>query len=737
MKQQTSTENYINSLEHLVDELRRIDIMIRLQILRSRMMVQGDMAEFRGLCIKEEEIDAILSEGDSFGIQMERNHPNPKPLQDNLATLEIRISEKKANSLRRGTMLRLEQLRELFLLSSFDAEVLLISLILELDRKYEMLYSYLQDDVTKKRPSVDLTLKILCPSFETTMGSRKHFTPTAPLFKYHLMHLFDDPSHHQSGLLNKYLKVDDRITNYLLNFDEVDAHLLSYARHIKPKTQLHDLHLSADMKHHLRRLTQEKGVSGEGLIFYFQGSYGVGKQTTAEALCREQGIGVLIVDGKRLQNLDEVAFENTARLIAREALLQRSALYWDSFDSLLVDDKRTCLETLVRELEGRRGMTFLAGETPWEPVDTLQEVPFVRVEFPRPTYTQRVQLWKMSLDGNTPCGADVDLTALANKFRFGGGQIRDAAVTARNLARWREPDKSHVTMDDLFTACRLQSNRKLATLAQKITPHYRWEEIVLPLDRMEQLREICNYVKYRPLVYDEWGFESKLSLGKGLNVLFAGPSGTGKTMSAEIIAHELGLDLYKIDLSIVVSKYIGETEKNLARIFAEAETSNAILFFDEADALFGKRSEVRDSHDRYANIEIGYLLQKMEEYMGIAILATNLSKNIDEAFLRRMHFTVEFPFPDERQRYLIWKRIYPENAPLAENIDYKFLSERVKLPGGNIKNMAVASAFYAAAHASEVAMRHVMLAAEREYKKLGRSFLKSDFEPYYGLIEAK
>ena len=203
-----------------------------------------------------------------------------------------------------------------------------------------------------------------------------------------------------------------------------------------------------------------------------------------------------------------------------------------------------------------------------------------------------------------------------------------------------------MTAADLQAACRLQSNRKLAELARKITPHYTWGDIVLPADRLQQLREICNQVKYRARVYDEWGFDRKLSLGKGLNVLFAGPSGTGKTMAAEIMAGELGLDLYKIDLSTVVSKYIGETEKNLARIFDEAETRNAILFFDEADALFGKRSEVHDSHDRYANIEISYLLQRMEEYDGVAILATNLHKNMDEAFVRRMHFTVEFPFPD-------------------------------------------------------------------------------------------
>ena len=257
-------------------------------------------------------------------------------------------------------------------------------------------------------------------------------------------------------------------------------------------------------------------------------------------------------------------------------------------------------------------------------------------------------------------------------------------------------------MTDLYSACRLQSNRKLATLAQKIAPHYKWNDIVLPSDRLEQLKEICNYVKYRSMVYDKWGFDRKLSMGKGLNALFAGPSGTGKTMAADIMAGELGLDLYKIDLSAVVSKFIGETEKNLARIFAEAETNNAILFFNEADALFGRRSEVRDSHDRYTNIEISYLLQKMEEYQGVVILATNLRKNMDDAFVRRMHFTIEFPFPTENDRRCIWERIWPDDTPRTPDLDLDFMAGSFEVAGGNIRNIALAAAFLAADDGGEV-----------------------------------
>jgi SpoVK/Ycf46/Vps4 family AAA+-type ATPase len=237
---------------------------------------------------------------------------------------------------------------------------------------------------------------------------------------------------------------------------------------------------------------------------------------------------------------------------------------------------------------------------------------------------------------------------------------------------------------------------------------------------LAQLREICDYVKYRPVVFEKWGFDRKISMGKGLNVLFCGPSGTGKTMAAEIMSRELGFDLYKIDLSTLISKYIGETEKNLSRIFREAESSNAILFFDEADALFGKRSEVRDSHDRYANIEISYLLQKMEAYDGMVILATNLRKNMDDAFVRRMHFAVEFPFPGYPERRRIWQQIWPSELPQGTDLDLDVMAHQLEVAGGNIRNIALAAAFLAAADGQVVRMDHIAHAARREYQKMGK-----------------
>ena len=284
-------------------------------------------------------------------------------------------------------------------------------------------------------------------------------------------------------------------------------------------------------------------------------------------------------------------------------------------------------------------------------------------------------------------------------------------------------DEAEVTRDELYAACRNQSHHKLAELAVKIAPHYTWDDLVLPEEKAAQLKELCDQVVHRQRVYGDWGFARKFAHGRGISALFAGPSGTGKTMAAEVIAHELQLDLYKIDLSGVVNKYIGETEKNLAKIFHEAEASNAILFFDEADALFGKRTKISDAHDRYANIETSYLLQRMEAYDGIVILATNLRENMDEAFTRRIKFIVDFPFPDVASRKLIWQTHFPRETPVSTDLDYDWLAQQFQITGGNIKNIVLGAAFCAAANGGTINMMHVLHGARREFEKIGKSWI--------------
>ncbi|MBV8437901.1 MAG: ATP-binding protein [Silvibacterium sp.] len=709
-------------MEHIFAELERIDLLIQARVGSARQINREN--DFQGLYISEKEVDALLEQplglprwatasaadgGDKAAHSLER--------------LVARIEVRKRASIDHGINLRLATLGDRFGLSGFDVDVLLLCLAIEIDLRYERLYAYLQDDVTKKRPSVDLAMNLLCPSFRAKLASRPRFDARAPLLTHALITFQEDPAGPKSSLLNRLLKLDERIVSYLLGQDEIDARVSPYSVLITEKRSFKTLILQNELLDGLSSLVEVHQRNHQGVCFYFQGPYGAGKRSTAEAMAGQLDRNLLVVHTEQLVSANaDIAF--LAQILRREAALQNAAMYWQGFDALLTDDRRANALRLLKELREHADLIFLSGEADWKPADLPNVSSFICVEFSRPAYGDRLSLWSRALDGSKLTEAEV--AGLASKFRFTGGQIEDATVTAQNLALRQTPDNPALTLGDLLEACRLQSNRKLSALASRITPHYSWSDIVLPADRLRQLREICSAVEYRSVVYDQWGFDAKLSLGKGLSVLFAGPSGTGKTMAAEVMAHELGLDLYKIDLSTVISKYIGETEKNLSRIFDEAATANAVLFFDEADALFGKRSEVRDSHDRYANIEINYLLQKMEQYEGTVILATNLRKNMDDAFVRRIQFTIEFPFPRFEQRLAIWQKVWPAATP-REDLDLEFMARRFDIAGGNIRNIALSAAFLGAEDGGRVTMKHLMRATWQEFQKMGNVIIESEF----------
>ena len=713
-----------NSLQHLLAELERIDLLIAAQVARTRQLYAND-EQFRGLYIAEDEVDALLKQ--PVGLpRWARGSTALENLGPALERMAHQIEQRKQATLQRGVELRLHNLQQIFGLSQLEVDVVLVCFAVELDLRYERLYAYLQDDVTKKRPSIDLVLNLLVPSVQAKFAARSYFSESAPLFRHYLLEQTEDPSQSIPPLLARYLKVDARIVRYLLGSDELDARIQPYATLGQPLGYPAPLLVDDAARRSIVNFIRNNSTA-DTVFIYLQGPYGAGKRNTAEAVCQEFRSRVLIMDVERLAADGDSSHAKTLHFAQREAKLQSAALYWQGFDTVLAEEKKGLLNTFLGALADPQPLTFLAGQRFWEPADALRGAPFTRVELRRLTSTERTRVWSEALNGGQPVAADLDVAAVAAKFKFTGGQIRDIAATARNLACFRDSGDTPITMADLYEACRLHSNQKLSTLARKIAPNYKWDDIVLPADHLEQLREICNHVRYHDRVYSEWGFGRKLSLGKGLSVLFAGPSGTGKTMAAEIIAGELGLDLYKIDLATVVSKYIGETEKNLSRIFSEAETSNSILFFDEAEALFGKRSAVKDSHDRYANIEIGYLLQRMEEYEGIVILATNIRKNMDEAFVRRLHFTVEFPFPDEEDRQRIWQGVWPHETPRSPEVDFALLARQFQITGGNIRNIALAAAFLAADDRGRVGMEHLLRAVQREYQKMGKVLSENDF----------
>ena len=701
-----------SSRQHLVAELGRIDLLLQLQLWRVRQAhASGD--QYRGLYIGEDEVDGLLNR--SLGQPHWSAAPPTPP--------ELLAALRSAADTPRPAGSRFAWLVDRFRLSSFERDALLIALAPEVDLRYERLFGYLADDVTRRRPTVEVVLNLLCESFESRLEALSCFAPEMPLLKLCLLRLVDDPARVQQPLLDKLLRVDERIVTFLLETDGPEPRLGPSVRYDRLACTFEDLVLPPDQRDVL--LNVIRCQSGAPVI-YLRGSNGSGRRSVAGACCRALDCALVVVDGESILKAELDVFEKTAGIAFREAMLTNTAILWTNFEAILPDSCRLQREILFEKIQESELPVFLSGDAEWHPPALLHARPFTRFDLKLPSAADRARLWARFI-GDTGA-ASLHLTALAARFRLNPGQIRDAAASAIHSARSRGAPNATPSLADLYAACRAHSGTRLGALARKIEPRPRWDDIVLPPDRKQQLLEICNWARYHALVYEDWGFDRKLSLGKGLNVLFAGPSGTGKTMAAEVVAGELGLDLYKIDLSSVVSKYIGETEKNLSRIFGEAETSNAILFFDEADALFGKRTEVRDAHDRYANIETGYLLQRMEEYEGIAILATNLRKNLDEAFVRRMQFMVEFPLPSEQDRRRIWEGIWPDNAPRSAELDLDLVSARFQITGGSIRNIALGAAFLAADDGKSVTMDHLWRAMRREYQKMGKVLIDTELE---------
>jgi len=720
---------YNSNLEHIRDELYRIEQIVRLHLDDYRTEQQMSANNFRGLFISRDEVDAILQTtlyGHGADACSAIEHRE-------IETLTREIAKKKIESIEKGKELRLPLLEELFHLTPFEMDVLVISLAPELDLRYEKLYAYLQDDVTRKQPSVDLVLGLLC-STEDRFAAINYFSPDVPLIRNRLVHVASPRPDDQVPLLSRFIKVDDRIIYFLLGSDEVDDRIRSFSYMVDMRNRFEDLILSDDEKNRLSSLIKWHSRTETPAIFFFHGPYGTGKKMASEVVCNELKLPLLMVDMKAVIGGES---SETMGIILREALLQRSSVCLEGFDAVLKAGDNgggTAVINLIKRLDRFPNSIFISSETPWEPTLVIKKHRFVSLAFPRPSFVLRKQMWKDFLNGRNNVSDDVDIANIASKFNFSAGQIKDALFSACNIAEMKNSGEPVLSMDALSRGCKVQSGNKLTRLAMKIEPRHTWADIVLPEDVKEQLVEVGGYIKYKGKVYADWGFGRKLSSGRGLNALFSGPSGTGKTMAAGIIASAVELDLYRIDLSGVVSKYIGETEKNLKKIFEEAETSNAILFFDEADAIFGKRSEVKDSHDRYANIETSYLLQRMEEYDGIVILASNFKKNIDDAFLRRMHFVIEFPLPDEKLREKIWAGIFPEETPLGDTVDFTFLAG-FKVTGGNIKNIALSAAFLAAGDSATVEMEHLIRATKREFQKMGKLCTPGDFGEYYEVVK--
>jgi hypothetical protein len=607
------------------------------------------------------------------------------------ALLEPRLGDGAPPAADQGSAPTLDVVCRAFRLSAFERDVLLLCAGMELEPAFAGACAAAQGEPERPYPTFGLALATIPGAHWSAL------TPAAPLRRSRLVELTPGDL-----VTTAPLRIDEAVLHFLAGVLFRDDRLEGLVEAIPPPAELPPSQAAVAAR--LAELWSPGG--GPRPVPHLGGRDASASRAVAAAAAAASGVGLWSI---RTATVPAPASEREilARLWERHALLGRGALLIECAD----DDSAEAVRHALALAERLGSPVVLAGrEAP------QAKRPLVRLDVALPTAREQHELWLRELGGPNLNGT---LDRLVGQFDLGDEEIRAAKVGALAREAGGEP-----TEEALWDACRAQARPALDDLAQAVEPTAGWDDLVVAAAERRTLQELSLHVRHRALVHDRWGFAAKSRRGLGVSALFVGPSGTGKTMAAEVLARELRLDLYRIDLSAVVSKYIGETEKNLRRVFDAAEQGGAILLFDEADALFGKRSEVKDSHDRYANIEVGYLLQRMEAYRGLAILTTNLKSALDPSFLRRIRFVVQFPRPDAAARREIWRRIFPDPTPVR-GLDVDALA-RLDVTGGAIRNIALRAAFLAADAAAPVGMGHLLEAARSECAKLERAVAEAE-----------
>jgi ATPase family protein associated with various cellular activities (AAA)/winged helix domain-containing protein len=613
-----------------------------------------------------------------FARLRQRLGPEEQAEVASMAELDLRAEELRAHMQEPPAI---DVLSELFGLSSFERSLLLLCAGAEMDSQLTGAYALAQGHPQRTYVSFGMAMALFHDSHWDAI------TLARPLRRFRMI----EP---QAGgnLTAAPLRLDERILHYLAGQNMLDSRLQWLLRVSRSPEWIADEHRS--MAERAAQVVQSYGRNSP--LLQLCGDDALGQEDIAALAAGHFGRELFVVKAEELPAMgaepDQFAF-----LWEREELLLGG--------TLLIQAAAGLSAAATHLMERLPGPLFLASREP-----VRLDRAFVRFDVNKPGPAEQKQLWQRSLaEAASQLNGTVD--ALSEQFRLSARMISAAGQLAIS-------GEGQLEATTLWDACRSLARPKLEDLAQRIVPCATWDDLILPELQKQTLRQLAAQVRHRLQVYETWGFAANGRRGLGVSALFTGVSGTGKTMASEVLARELRLDLYRIDLSSVVSKYIGETEKNLKRVFDAAEEGGVLLLFDEADALFGKRSEVRDSHDRYANIEVGYLLQRMEAYQGLAILTTNLRSLLDPAFQRRLRFTVNFPFPDAPQREAIWKNVFPAATP-TRGLDHKKLAQ-LNVTGGNMRNIALNAAFLAAEAGTPVEMANVLEAAKLEAQKIER-----------------
>lgn len=664
-------------------------------------------------------------------------------LERNLLFQEWKTFHKEAyQSVKGGSMIPFAYMLHKLGLTEFEKYCVCLAAAPELDREFEQMYAGLQKDKSFKYPTVDLCIRMYSAD---------------PLVRSNLIHqifrrkdliecIFQVKPEALESELSWKLKLRSDLIRYIFFYEsDLISRKKEYMLCLPDGENRQILNVNRQVEIRLKHCLEVETEEPMQLLI-LAGAAGSGKKLQVRLAAQEKGRTVLYFDLRKIRQKSPEQQRESVRDAVVRAVLDQAYLCFCHWEALKYekDWDIALIHDILKNAELFFPSIFLTTETeePWEEClsfDYRIEIFSMR----HPDIQQRIRLWKEFLAGQNP-DEKLSCETLAAQFDFTPGMIREvveAAIKKADADRLAEADTAvqKADMDGsekldagyIYEACQQKISHRLGERASRVNASYTWEELILEEDQKDLLCQACSQISYRYRVYEEWGFQRKLPYGRGVSMLFAGPPGTGKTMAAQVIAKELNLELYKVDLSGVLSKYIGETQKNLREIFDEVQKSRSILFFDEADALFGKRVNVSDSRDISANAQTAYLLQKIEEYDGITVLATNLLQNFDDAYKRRIKYIIQFTFPQEEQRRKLWENVFPRQMPLAEDIDTEYLASGFELSGAAIKNIAVNAAFIAAAEHQVTGMKQIMTALQQEYKKSGKTLGREELKEYY------
>ncbi|MEI7902724.1 MAG: ATP-binding protein, partial [bacterium] len=575
-------------------------------------------------------------------------------------------------------------------------------------------------------------LALLCDGIEAKIKARRYFIHSGRLLANGLLNMaYSHDLTTESDFMSMELQIPRRVASLILGEYDVDDQVLSFSSVIDPEVRLDQVILPPGKREEIVRLVTDRdeclrcrkewgfdGVVsyGRGTVVLFSGPPGTGKTMLAHALAHSSGYRLMLVDFHKVMNcMPRHGLDENLQRVFHEARLQHAILFFDEADELFTDRAfNGAMPTLLRELERLDGICILATNRRQVLDEALDRRILYKLDFEVPPPEQREEIWRRHLPAQAPLGDDIDLKALAEEFDFSGGYIKNAVLTAMTGAVQRRGAERRITQADLRNAAALQRRNRLTAHADKIQPRVSLADVIADSDTLGQIGALVAAARQRNTVFSTWGFGKKAARGRGLAGLLSGPSGTGKSLTAEAIAGELGQNLYPVRMDSLVSKYVGETEKNLAAVFAAARETEAVVFFDEADAIFGKRLDEGGHHAHYINQQVNVLLTELEKFDGVVLLATNRPESLDPAFERRIRYHIRFGLPDRDARAELWRKMIPTEAPLDSDIDFGELAEAYEFSGGTIRSVVLRAAFAAANDGRRITRALLCQAAEAE-----------------------